>query len=244
MRKTLFAAGLSLFVGAAAAAAQDEQAPEARAYLSFSFGGAPSQDRSLHYGLRMDHSRQAEQSDLPAVFQYDLSQRGSSVRLNGVELFRKSYRLGQSEEEVPAGEEGAPLEEEGGSWFGGVVDGVSNFFANLFGGDSEEEAAAEEGADAQAGGEGLFANYETIDYVMLGAAAIGLGYLAAESLSGDDSATPASDDDGNPPPCTPQPICEILPYRETRIGTVAGLTAPEYQEWLDGGTGQMGDLGE
>lgn len=264
MRKTFVAAALGLFLSMAAVAAPDEQTPESRAYLSFSFGGNQPGIRALRYGLRLDHDRFFTTGDqpLPALMQLDFSRRGlSAIQVNGLNVLRPAYRRSQNEDSAEAAPteeteeaeaEEAVAEEEGffesiGSWFGGLF------------GDDEEEAAevaqAGEAGDEEAAADdepvedGPFMTYEAVDWGLLAVGLAGIGFIATEVAEGDD--------DGDPPPPPVTPVdCIISPGDLDPNGNPDGCTAfagrqdgvagrsvdPEYQEWLNSGTGQMGDL--
>ncbi len=81
----------------ASAATPDETGPEARAYMSFTFGGAAATTESFFYGLRLDRSTQS--ADLPGAPVMDVAfdRRGlSSATLNGMPLQRMLH-LNQAE---------------------------------------------------------------------------------------------------------------------------------------------------
>ena len=264
MRKMIAAATFGLVLSVAGATGPDEMTPEGRAYLGFSFGGEQVTPRNFHYGLRLDHDRRYldGQSQVPSVMQFDFTPRGfNDARVNGLSIIKPQYRLRQAEE--AAAEEVA---EEG--FFEGMFNSVGNFFGGLFGSDEEEEGeeTAEETSDAVPGeeqvAEGTFIGYNAIDWATLAVGAVGLGFVASEVTQGKEDSDPRAGEgeaDGggcsieNPEACEPQggdPIGGLLaeaggvvplfPSR-VRLGDIDPATR-ERLEWLDGGTGQMGDL--
>ena len=270
MRKILAAATFGLVLGVAGASNPADQTPEARAYLGFSFGGERAVPRDFHYGLRLDHDSRFVERQLPPLMQFDFTRAGlNAARVNGMSVVKQQYRVHQAEEpaaeqpaeqpaEVPAeGAEAAPAEEPG--FFSKTWSGITGFF----GGGDEEEAPAEETAEAEpseeaapAGEEvteGMFLGYNVVDWGLLAAGAVGLGFAVSEVSNSDDSGDPGTASPPDPG-ITPDPgdqIPTILPANLTygdRRGAFDFLPvernmSPEYQTWLDGGTGHMGDLG-
>lgn len=127
-----------------------------------------------------------------------------------------------------------------------------------------EEAPAET-ADAapEPIAEGTFMGFGIVDWTLLAAAAVGIGLAATEVNNGDE----AQDPQGGVPPVNGGPgspgsgePCIIPPNVLDPNGTpdgcdpnafagrqagLAGVTVDvDYQAWLDGGTGHMGDLGD
>jgi hypothetical protein len=256
------AAGFVLALGVAAATDRAEQAPESRAYLSFSFGGEKAAPRDFHYGLRIDHDSRFVEGTAPPLMQFDFTRRGlNDAQLNGLSVLSQRYRLRQSEEQAAAEGAGEAAGEEG--FFEGMWSGTKNFFGGLFGGGEEEEvaeaapdeAAPAEEAPAEAAPEeladGAFANYSIADWGLLALGVAGLGLAASEVSGGDEDPlrpTGGTSTTGSPG-CNTQFITSTCvttntyaPSRWTTPYDRAG-NSPEYQQWLDGGTGQMGDLG-
>lgn len=300
IRTTVAAAGLVLALGVASAMDRDEQAPESRAYLGFSFGGQKAAPRDFHYGLRLDHDSRFVEGETAPLMQFDFTRRGfADAKVNGLSVIKQRYRLRQSEEqaaeeaggEAPAEpapiEEGAPTEaDEGadaggedaaaegageGGFFSNMWGGVTGFFGGLFGGGDEEELAEEAPADeapaesaeapAEEVAEGPFASYDIVDWGLLAVGVAGVGLAVSEVTGGDETpdspgfggggttggTTGGSTTGGG---CTttigPTGICiTISGYAPNRWATGYDERArdPEHQKWLDGGTGQMGDLG-
>lgn len=301
MRNLLIAAACGLVLGAGVAAAgnREDNSPEARAYLGFSFGGQKAMPHDLHYGLRIDQDARLFGTQRPAMaplMQFDFDRVGfTGARLNGLPMVSRSYRLQQTDapasaepapDQTPPAPESAPadstmsepapaesapaesaaaseepaeaVEEKGffgkiGAWFGG-----------LFGGDDEEETETAS-ADTEETAEGTFMGYDAADWATLAVGAVGLGYVASEVTNGDDDAdpgtTPPPDDGGT---TLPGGLVipgggggTLLPADPTAITSLAMTgprsldflpmsqnATPEYQEWMDGGTGHMGDLSQ
>lgn len=159
-------------------------------------------------------------------------------------------------EQAAAGGEAAA--EEGG-FFSNMWSGVTGFFGGLFGGDEEEattaaapaDAAAESDAPAEDVAEGMFSSYGIVDWSLLALGAAGVGLAVAEVSNGDEDPDRAAS--GGPGGTTG---CTVVPTSTTCVPTTFAYSPgrwstpfdergndPEYQQWLDGGTGQMGDLG-
>ena len=260
MRKTFVAAGLGLFLSMAAVAAPDEQTPESRAYLSFSFGGDKPGLRALRYGLRLDHDRFFTTGDqpLPALMQLDFSRRGlSAIEVNGLNVLRPAYRRSQNEDEAeaaPAEEaEETVAEEEGffesiGSWFGGLFGDDEDQATDVAADEAPaDEAVAEEEEEV---GDGPFMTYEAVDWGLLAVGIASIGFVATEVFEGDDDSDPkaaAPPTGGCPTGQRPNPLFPVGPaciplFAGSLSSTSYSVQDPEYQKWLDSGTGQMGDL--
>ena len=281
------AAGFVLALGVAGATDRNDQAPESRAYLGFSFGGEKIAPRDFHYGLRLDHDARFVEGQPAPLMQFDFTRRGLyDARLNGLSVLKQRYRLQQSEEEATGGtSEEAPAEEapaaegevaaaEGAAeegFFSGMWSGVTGFFGGLFGGDEEEAAGEEAPADAPAEtaeapaeaaaedvAEGLFMSYDIVDWGLLALGAVGVGLAASDVSGGEESpdtpgggtgGTTGGSTTGGTTGCTTSVQtgqCIVVPgYAPNKWATPydIGRQNPEYQKWLDGGTGQMGDLG-
>jgi pyruvate/2-oxoglutarate dehydrogenase complex dihydrolipoamide acyltransferase (E2) component len=169
--------------------------------------------------------------------------------------------------EQAAADGGEAAAEEGG-FFSNMWGGVTGFFGGLFGGDEEEapaetaeapaEAAPAEGeAPAEAPADGMFSSYGVVDWGLLALGVAGVGLAASEVANGDeDPDFKDADGDGLPDggvACTQDPIPIIDPDGTPDgcdpnlfAGRQGGLTSMkmdvDHQEWLDGGTGHMGDL--
>lgn len=290
------AAGFIAALGVASATDRDEQAPESRAYVGFSFGGVKAAPRDFHYGLRIDHDARFVDGEAAPMMQFDFTRRGfNDARVNGLSVLSQRYRLRQSEEQAAeeAGTEQAPAEsapaepapaeggeqaagggeeaaaaEEGG-FFSNMWGGVTGFFGGLFGGDEEAATTTEAPAEAPAeaaeapaeeAAEGAFANYDIVDWTLLAAGVAGVG-LAVSEVSGANE-TPdrpgfgggtggggtsgTTTGGGCSTTVGPTGVClTTMTYAPNKWITPFDTAHhdPEYQKWLDGGTGQMGDLG-
>lgn len=245
------AVGLGLVVGAAYAASAEQISPEARAYLGFSFGGQQLAARDFHYGLRVDHDSRFVDAAQPPMIRLDFNRRGlNDLQVNGLSAVRQSYRLRQSEEEVIADE----FSDEPG-----FFEGIGNWFGGLFGGgdDAEEtaEAAEEELPAEEYPTEGAFLGYNAVDWGLVAVGAVGLGLAATAVVDADDTSASGStggstNGGGNPPaacvvvvPVPLPPGCTPPGFASRQHAGTGLVRDPEWQQWLDGGTGQMGDLG-
>ena len=242
MRKFVKAAGLGVLVGLslAAVAGDANNGAETRAYFNFGFGGARDLATDWHAGLQLSPEGATRAGELvPAsTMKIDFSNRGNALMLNGMPLVQKSYRLQQAE-----GEAAEAAAEEGG-----FFSGIGDFFSNLFGGDDEEaaaegETAAVEGGEAVAEEPGMFSEYTAGDWALLGVGVIGAGYLIGEAASGDDDPDPSGGETTGET-TGPAPVGGIgIPLLTLAPGIGSGHPGnSEYSQWLDGGTGQMGDL--
>lgn len=242
--------GIGLVLGTAVASG-DGLSPEARAYAQLSFGGSSLAPRDLHYGLRIDHDSRFTDPSLPAMVQFDYTTRGlSDMRVNGLSALRSSYRLRQNDEVAEEMVDEPGFFEGIGNWFGGLFGGGSD--------DSAEEATAqaEEAPVEDVPTDGAFLGYNAIDWGLVAIGAVGLGFAATEVVNADDKpANAGGGGDGgdggdgggctNPNPLPVPPDCLDPPALNGSFG--GGISDarmdPAYREWLDGGTGQMGDLG-
>jgi len=175
-------------------------------------------------------------------------------------------------EEAPA-EEAAAEEGAEGAEPQGFLSKTWAGIKGFFGGGDEEEGAAEEtadagateepaaeSADAGATADGPFANYGLVDWGLLALGAVGIGYAVGEVSNAEDSGNPddggATDPDpgilggtdpGVVPSTDPGILGSILAggYGNGAYDFLPSVDnmSPEHQEWLDGGTGHMGDLG-
>jgi hypothetical protein len=167
-----------------------------------------------------------------------------------------------SEVEEVEGEGEAAAEGEPG-FFSRTWAGVTGFFDGLFGG-GEEEVAEDAAAPAEAPAEtaaaddvteGSFLNYSVVDWGLLAVGAVGLGFAVGEVSNSSDSDDPGATTGGTPTGETAGGVGDTSVGGDTSLGglTPLGLTSThirtelsresrERLEWLDGGTGHMGDL--
>jgi hypothetical protein len=199
-----------------ASADRGDSAAQFSAQLSYAFGGQRAMTAPLHFSMQLDASRNAGDGWQPPLLRFDFnSVNGGLARLGGLPLIRTSVRLGQFEDDgFDAGAEGA---ERG--WFDFV--------------DFE------------------FSEYTWKDWTMLGGSVVVVGLAANELLDSDSSSSPP-DEGGNgdggggglplPDPCEELPVCPLPVAGASRSPGANAATDPAYLEWLNGGTGQMGDL--
>ncbi|MDR3416293.1 MAG: hypothetical protein P4L83_08910 [Nevskia sp.] len=93
---------------------QFREQPEARAYLSYSFGGSAGEHSlvaPLHYGLRLDRDSRLQQTaaaSLPAVFQLDRDSRGATLAsAYGLPFAGYKLRLNQSDSSGASADSGS-----------------------------------------------------------------------------------------------------------------------------------------
>ena len=230
MYKTLIAIIAAGTVGAAWADASIQQQqyqdqfrerPEARAYLSYSFGGGNHVRQSeapLHYGLRLDHGSRIGQSsglnggmNMPALFQIDRDSRGTTLAsTNGMLFAGHNLRLNQDDSGSGSG--------------GGSQDGGWSFF------DWSLLAVGVAGA-------GFLIYHATEGHDSPDAKKSSSGSSGSGSSSGG-SGSGSSSGGGL--------LCKLL---GTCLGDGSAQAAdaerpdPGYIRWLDGGNGHMGDIG-
>ena len=221
MRKTALSIALSLTcVGLAGAWGPNNDAPEAHAYASFGFGESRQQMGQFFYGMRLDQGYASRIAGRPAVVQMQFNRYGfNEARVNGVP-FAYTVRLAQTE----GGEEGSSS--------------------------------------------GTFSNFTFVDWTLLAVGVGAIGYGISEVVNQKDSPDPVAGTTtgatlgGTTGTTTGTPLGGLLGGTTTGTttgtgGLLAGLlggyaseaqilgdtrSTAEYREWLDGGTGQMGDL--
>lgn len=214
MRKTVQTlALLTACAGVAFAAAPRNESPEARAYLSLSYGQSklPSQ---FFYGLRLDHDSRSELARAGAAPMADLAfdrQGFSAAKLNGLPFTRRVAL-------------------------------------------SQDEEVATEG--------GLFSSFSGIDWTLVALGAAGIGLAIYEVADGDDTSDAAASSSGSGSGGSASGGSSgassggsgsgsgsgggllgtgLLGYTTISVDSDERRSA-EYAEWLDGGSGQMGDL--
>ena len=215
MRKIFIAAIAASTIGVAWADAsiQDQQyqdqtrnQPQARAYLSYSFGG-DSRRRGLaaplHYGLRIDYDSRLRQQNAGVVttplLQFDHDNRGESLALaNGVPFAARNLRMNQ----------------DAGS------------------------------GSSSSGGSSSNSGWTFFDWTLLAVGLGGAGYLIYDVSKGhhnSPNAQPASSSGGSSGGGGLLGT-GLLGFTEIQTSYDEGRDF-EQQHWLDGGSGQMGDLG-
>lgn len=245
--QTLVAAALTSCVALPALAANvlDEN-PRMAAYVSYSIGDKnPSWQDKLRYGFRMDHSIQSVLNAgiaLPPIAEMDISSREVSAKINGVDLFqRKNYLLSQNEGDVAeAGSQFA-----GYTWLDWALIGVG--VAAIGGGiyslsNAKDDPAPQTTSTGGGGGLDLGGltdlSPEQLQEIL---DSLGLGQIADPAAAAE-AITNAIQTGGQQ---TQQTVCGIVPLPGCFTGALSGVSrriSPEYQAWLDGGTGHMGDL--
>lgn len=234
MRKLVIALtmGAAMGVGMLAVAADPaDHTPELNAYVSLKFDGPRAQSRNFFYGLRLDHDRRLLSEPLAPYAQLEFKGSGfNSAMVNGMPIMR-SVQLNQDEGgEAESGPTAGDVTMGALDW-GLVILGVAGVgFAVA------EVADADESPDPEGGG-GTTTGGGTGGGTPLGGTPLG--------------GTPLGGGTEGQITCAPGEIPviggECLPGgpftnggRSTR--GYRAVTAPEYLQWLDGGTGQMGDL--
>lgn len=222
MRKfvTAVAVGSCLTAMLAVAAGPEQNQPEARAYVQFDFGGNRKVSNDFFYGLRLDHDRRYALPGMPSIAGVDFSaKRGFlSAQLNGLPFAYRTMVAGQDE-------------------------GAGEFVEGAAEGDTV---------------------YTTMDWVLLGAGVLGVGYAAVEVFDSEDGPVtgqaPPPDEEEGGGGLLDIPVIDgvvggaldavldiVLGIRGQRglgfLPTYHERQNIEHQRWLDGGTGQMGDLG-
>src|SRR5690349_13442438 len=162
--RRLLAAAVALTV--AGAVSPGEPAPESRAYVGFSFGGAQIVPRDFHYGLRLDHDSRFVDGRVPPLLQVDFTRLGfNDARINGMDLVRRAPRLRQAEEPAPTE---APVEPPA------------------------EPGVAEDTAAGEVTQDGMFSDYTAADWALLAVGVLGVGFAANEVTGGEPGKPPAS----------------------------------------------------
>lgn len=218
MRKLLVASTVGALTGvamlASAAGPDASEGAGARAYLSYAFGGNAAQlPRNFHYGLRLDAgSRSDDGAARPALMQVDFDRSGLRTAHLNGMSVVQRLRLNQ-DEAAPAEEPAPPIEDSA---------------------PVEEESSTGSGEPVT--------TYSVVDWTLIAVGVVGIGYAAAEALDAEESdePPPASTGGGT----TGGGLLAGLP------GGLLGFTPNaaqsvedrERQAWLDGGSGQMGDL--
>lgn len=251
MRKILMAVlvgGLGGAATVASAVGPWDSAPQASAYLTLNFGGVKAMPRNLHYGLRLDHDRRQTAGLLAPILHLDLNGSGVMMaRLNGVNLGKRSL-IARQDEAAPATDPSTT-----------PVDGAAPAEAAPVDTGTPSAETTPEAVAAEASAEGT--TYSAADWGLIALGAVGVAYAGYEVSKSDDDASASSsgggDGDGDggggggdvPPLCAPGTIpppiggeCLPLPVLTRRGGESNDKLSREYQEWLDGGSGQMGDL--
>lgn len=230
MRKTALSIALSLTcVGLASAWGPNNDAPEARAFAALSFGeSARSGMSEFFYGMRLDQSYQSRLEGRPALAQMHFDRHGfNEARVNGVP-FAYTVRLAQNE-----GGEGGESSPGAFSNFTFVDWTLLAVGAVAIGYGISEVVDQEDTPDPSGGG--TTTGGTTTGGTTTGGTTTGTplgGLLGGGTTGGTTTGT-----------TTGTPLGGLLgTFRTTSQGADETRHSAEYQEWLDGGTGQMGDL--
>lgn len=189
---------------------------EPKAYLSVAFDGArtAAHHEQFFYGLRLDRDRRFGSIDLPPVADLNFNRQGfNQARLNGMSVIYRNNVMQQNEGESPAND-------------------------------------------------GMFSNFTFVDWSLIAVGAVGIGFGISEVVNQKDTRDPVrggSTTGGTTTggtttgttlggvlggTTTGTTLGGVLgTFRTTSEGLDETRNNREYQEWLDGGTGQMGDLG-
>ncbi|HVT34388.1 MAG TPA: hypothetical protein VHE37_02305 [Nevskiaceae bacterium] len=236
MYRIMTAAAVGVALGTAmlaSAASRDESQPEARAYMNLSFGGNAALPKNFHYGMRLDYDHRFVSHPMPPMLQMDFTDNGfSDARFNGLPFVRRYY-LNQAEGAVAAGAAGA-----GTASTVTVVDwtllaagaaglGVAGYEVSS---NSKSDTAPATSGTSTGGGSntGNSTGGSTTGGSTTGGSTTGGSTTGGSTTGG--STTGGSTTGG------------LLGFAEYGPQAEATRHTAEYQEWLDGGTGQMGDL--
>jgi hypothetical protein len=220
MRKTfvaIIAAGAVGVVWADATTNQEQfrDQPEARAYFSYTFGGqaSRSQPAPLHYGLRLDHD-----SRMNAV-----GADGIKVQMPALLQFDHDNR-------------GESLASANGVPFAGLNLRVRQDGMNAYGLHQNDSGSSD---STNAGGWTFF------DWSLLAIGLGGAGYLIYDATKGKDSPDGKSTSSTTGGSSTGGGLLGLGLLGLADNATSYDLDERDFerQRWLDGGTGQMGDLG-
>lgn len=230
MRKTALSIALSFsLIGLAAAWGPNNDAPEGRAYAAFGFGeSARSGANQFFYGMRIDQSYQSRLEGRPALAQLDFDRHGfNEARVNGVP-FAYTVRLAQNE-----GGEGGESTPGAFSNFTFVDWTLLVVGAAAIGYGIAEVVDQEDTPDPAGGTTGGTTGTTT------GGTTGGLlgGLLGGGATTGTTTGTPLGGLLGG------GLLGGVLPVNHSTADALGETRSTrEYQEWLDGGSGQMGDL--
>lgn len=227
MRKTfvaIIAAGAVGVVWADATTNQEQfrDQPEARAYFSYTFGGQASrgQPAPLHYGLRLDHDSRLNavgadgiRVQMPALLQLDRDNRGETL----------------------ASANGLP--------FAGINLRVHQ---NDSGSGGDSSSGGSGSSTDSSGGSTNAGGWTFFDWSLLAVGLGGAGYLIYDATKGKDSPDGKPGGGGSTTGGTTGGGLlglGLLGLADNPTSYDIDERDFERQRWLDGGTGQMGDLG-
>lgn len=251
MRKATITAALAAMLGcsaAATAADRYDQQPELKAYMNFSFDGRGADKQMLAYGLRLDHDRRFLEAPVAPIAKLEFRglQGLEQFQVNGMPLVKRELALGADGETQY-------------SWVDwglivAAVAGIGYLVYDIVDSDEtktpDEEEPEPENPDGSGGGlpatvgglldlltpeqlDGLADLVEGgLDTVLGLAENSPIGGLINIVNGGADALNALLGLGGAPG------------FADDLAGSAALVTrnTPEYQNWLDGGMGHMGDL--
>ena len=229
MRKLLTAVCVGALTGTAmlaGASGSADNRPETRAYFNLGFGGASQLPSNFHYGLRLDQDRRYAPANAPAVMQFDMSGSGMlNARLNGVKLLQRNLSANQEE-----GAAVATTTWSAADW-GLIILGVAGVgYAGYEVSTSHKDSGSTTTTGSSTGGNTTGGNTTG---GLLGTGLLGTstgGSTTGGSTTGGSTTGGGLLGTG------------LLGFAEVDAPSQVTRQSPEYQEWLDGGTGHMGDL--
>ncbi len=208
--------------------------PQARAYLSYNFGGDNRRRglaAPLHYGLRLDYDsrlRQGSSVVTTPLLQLDHDNRGESMAFaNGVPFAARNLRLNED-----AGSGASTGSSSGWSYFDwGLlavgIGGTGYLIYDATKGHNSPDAKPTSGSTTGT----TTGVVNTVTGVVTGVVNTVTGVVNTVTgvVTGVVNAVTGY--------AGPRTVEGVLPFDPV------DRTDPQYQKWLDGGTGQMGDLG-
>jgi hypothetical protein len=256
MRKVLVAVAVGAVAGSAmlaSAASRDESQPEARAYMNFNFGGARALPKNFHYGMRLDYDHRFVSHPMPPIVQMDFNSYGfSDARVNGLPFIRRVYALNQTEVAtipvaVGAGAGTAVAATTVVDWtllaVGAAGLGVAGYQA-ADNAKSDETTTVASGGSAAGGSTSGSATGSTSGSATgsTSGSTTGGDTAGGSTSGGSTSGGTTGGDTSGGSTSGGSTSGGLLGFAEYRNMSEATRHTAEYQEWLDGGTGHMGDL--
>lgn len=215
VRSAALLAGVACCTAGSIAFASDFGSAEPSMYWRMEFDG-PAKASGLRYGMALRQTEvHVQDVALPPLATVDFAEHGALATLAGLPVWQRHYRVSQTED--------APAPEGGEATEGGWLSDLGDAFAGL--------------------------GVGTGTMIVAGGVAVAIMLLSTDA---DDGYHPGGNDGpgGNPPPAdeclvpNPAPVGGLDCAFDPLMGTTA---EPDYArsagtDWLDAGTGQMGDL--
>ena len=227
---TLFCTALAL-AGLVQAGGQRDAQPEARAYLSIGFGGRAEVPRDFFYGLRLDHSARSG-AGLAPLMQLDFNRQGlNDARINGLP-FARPARMQQDEGETAAGSTSRFANFTATDWTLFALGAAGIGFALQEVIDSKDTPERTGTGTGGTGSTGTTPSANTVANTVnatVNTVANTVTNTVTNAVNMVANAVNGFTDGREIPGALPV-------YPQDRLD-------PAYDEWLNGGTGQMGDLG-